>query len=482
MTIAPARVENSAEQVGPLAGSSVDLDTLRPLLLHDARRKCVIAGIRFPERDQDDLARQAVAAGTGDKTQGLNGLECNQAYAVLAAEEVAAEATPYQDAFAVTMVKLAAPGLASEGLWRGAWGAGHALWDKYPAICEQLRPAEAAAQRQFWMSLDDFAASFSIVLSCKHYTVPAPAVPTGAAAGDSDSDSEDESENANEGKSEDGRGKLCRKVYRGRWTPGDPLSGSGGGTHCSWFATNPHYPITVERDGTRLLVALTAAQDDRWVTGTACTTAEGAPDGKSSSPLPPVPPARVRPAAVGAGFGFVLVKLKGGVAPRLHRFQSKCVVARSSPPFTTSGSRPHSVEEFVLRAGRYAVVPCTLDPLSRAMAFDLELVADAAVEFEQSGARQQDVDVNDLLSSDEEDEEKGSEEQAPTATKELTSQWHFAFEEEERLDYEDDSKMIEALHLQVGDLAGTVLSLESEMKALAGKLAKLEAASATTKR
>ncbi|CAM9523749.1 unnamed protein product, partial [Hapterophycus canaliculatus] len=152
---------------------------------------------------------------------------------------------------------------------------------------------------------------------------------------------------------------LFRKSYRGRWIPGDPLTGSGGGCASPRFLQNPFYPVTIQRNSTTVTVCL-SARDRTW---------------------------QADPSRAGPAIGYYVVRLTGS-KPRLTKLQPSKVAARSLA--FMAGAQ--AAGEHTFDSGRYAIVPVTVKPLASAEPFLLDLTANNTTEWEQTDDRFHDLD------------------------------------------------------------------------------------------
>ncbi|CAM9802099.1 unnamed protein product, partial [Ascophyllum nodosum] len=362
-------------------------------------RACAMGCCRSLEHDHDRAYKTnaefwAAASQVGFSRvpkRSLSGLMAGRGYGIRRACQISAAATATRDAATFKLVELSHSW--GMGHWRGPWSGGSGLWSRYPSIDAELRPildalgslssnvARSSPDESvkkgwtgtFWMSIEDFANEFSQAWNARRRAMTL------------------------------GECGLRQKTYRGQWIPGDPLTGSGGGCSSPLFLKNPFYPLAIQRSSTTLAVALSVA-DRRWQ----------------------LDPCRTCPA-----IGYYILRLTGSKS-RLTKLHSKEIVARS--PVFVAGCQ--AVGEHTLDpAGRYAVVPATVDPLLVAEAFLLDLAADKELEWEQEDDRIPDDAAVDALND-------------VTFLKESVD-----FED---LDGPPGDKMADAMHEQIAELSAVV--------------------------
>eukprot|EP00752_Nemacystus_decipiens_P012299 g10905.t1 len=225
---------------------------------------------------------------------------------------------------------------------------------------------------------------------------------------------------------------LSRKSYRGRWIPGDPLTGSGGGCASPTFLQNPFYPVTIQRNSTTVTVCL-SVRDRAW---------------------------QADPSRGGPAIGYYVLRLTGS-KPRLTKLLPSKIAGRS----VVFVSGPQSTGEHTFDAGRYAFVPVTVKPLASAETFLLDLTAsNTAVEWEQTDDRIRDLDQELKLSDDEGDAANATSVPASAADGKpgVVNALPEETVESEDVDGPPGNKVAEALHEQIADLSNLVAELESE--------------------
>ncbi|CAM9401616.1 unnamed protein product [Pylaiella littoralis] len=426
------------------------------------KRGCLMGCCRSVHFDRV-RSRQQERCGGGGGGNRHTGLMVGRGYGVRRVCDVSAEATRTRDAVSFKLVQLSCPwGL---GQWRGDWSRHSGLWEKYPTIKGDLlrllkqpevgldvyhatagevggdgesgreggyqaaagtaaaAAAAAAVQAEesareeegslFWMAFDDFTAEFSQARNKRHLLYPTGRIVLTCVSYSPGQESKG----------------LHRKSYGGRWIPGDPLTGSGGGCARLSFLQNPFYPITIQRNATTVTVCL-SVWDRVWQTD---------------------------PSRGGPAIGYYVVRLTGS-KPRLTKLRSSKIAARSAAFLVGT----QSAGEHTFDSGRYAIVPVTVKPLHSAEAFTLDLTADNTVEWEQTDDIFRDLDQELRLSDDERD--------SPTATSGALANSKPAVVSvlrEESVEFEDldgppGNKVVEALHEQIADLSSLVAELQGQ--------------------
>ena len=331
------------------------------------------------------------------------------------------------------MLQLRMPwgGAAVEGgamVWRGDWGSDSSpLWDEYPAVRRTLVPGEEIEEGTMWMTLDDFVAQFNRLCLCVN-TRRSP--------------------------------WRCAR-YRGVWTPGSLSTGAGGKPGHPAFASNPQYSFSLASPADAVVTV--SQRDERWEgaygveQGGAVAVAgqEGGENGGGgavdhAAPLP---------------IGFVIMALTG----------TRRKVAAFKPSRLAGKCRAFSADRAVtgraaLEPGRYAVVPCTFDPLpggdrAAALPFTLQVCTSTSAKFDFTGDEVPEADAVDLEpSSEDEDEDDESD----------LEDDEFPLEETPELDVEDEGAEAAVLSRNVGDLAKSMATLVHNIHGLEERLGALE--------